>query len=130
MENRLSAEYIDFLTDNRKKVNSYLNKVLWFFVLTGPAIAFGIKGGIFRDITFITCICISVMVIVMSFIHYCLLRKYPSKIFTCLFALTALDALILYMSYSHVSIYLTWFLVPLLSLLFCDRYIYISMQPY
>ena len=120
----LSTEYNDFLTDNRKKVNGYLNKVLWFFVLTGPAIAFGIMGGIFHDITYTTCVSISVVVIVMSSVHYVLLKKFPSKTFTCIFALTALDALIVYMSYSHVSIYLTWFLVPLLSLLFCDKYLY------
>ncbi len=41
------TEYNDFLRDNRIKVNRYLNTVLWFFVLTGPAIAAGIKR---RDI--------------------------------------------------------------------------------
>ena len=44
--------------------------------------------------------------------------------FTSVFALTALDILIVYMAYCHVSIYLTWFLVPLLSILFCDRLLY------
>lgn len=48
----------------------------------------------------------------------------PLSIFTSAFALTALDVLILYMSHAHVSIYLTWFLVPLLSLLFCDKIIF------
>ncbi len=124
MEKPLTTEYSDFIHDNRIKVNKYLNKVLWFFVLTGPAIASGIKGGIFRDITYATCINISCFIAVMSVIHLLLFLKYPARTFTCVFALTALDALIVYMAYSHVSIYITWFLVPLLSLLFCDKYIY------
>ena len=45
------TEYERFLRENRIKVNSYLNTVLWFFVVTGPAIAAGIKGGIFVDIS-------------------------------------------------------------------------------
>ena len=124
MEKNISTDYSDFLRENRITVNRYMNRVLWFFVLTGPAIASGVKGGVFPDITYTTCISISVSVILMSLIHLFLYRKYPSKIFTCAFALTALNLLIVYMSYSHVSIYLTWFLVPLLSLLFCEKYLY------
>ena len=120
----LSTEYGSFLRDNRIKVNGYLNKVLWFFVLTGPAIASGVMAGIFPDISYATCISISASIIVMSLVHLLLLKKYPAKTFTCVFALTSLNVLIAYMSYSHVNIYLTWFLVPLLSLLFCDKHLY------
>ncbi len=125
MKNSVSSEYESFLRENRVKVNKYLNTVLWTFVATGPAIALGVKGGIFEGITYTTCFCISAVVILLSAIHFLLLKKMPNSIFTCVFALTALDLLIVYMSYAHVSIYLTWFLVPMLSLLFCDRAIYI-----
>ncbi len=125
MENNISMEYDQFLSENRVKVNKYLNTVLWFFVITGPAIALGIKGGIFIDISYGTCICISALVIVLSAIHLLLIRHIPESTITCLFALTSLNLLIVYMAYSHISIYLTWFLVPLLSLLFCDKLLYI-----
>ena len=124
MEKSITDEYNDFLRDNRVKVNGYLNRVLWLFALAGPAIAAGIKGGIFLDISYLTCVNISVVILLMSLIHYLLLKNHPSRTLTCLFALTVLDILLAYMSYSHVSIYLTWFLVPLLSLLFCDKLIY------
>ena len=124
MSNKLSTEYGEFLHNNRIKVNKYLNMVLWFFVITGPAIALGVKGGIFPYLTYGTCLSISVVVIVLSTIHLILTKRIPSSKVTCIFALTALDILIVYMSYSHVSIHLTWFLVPLLSLLFCDKIIY------
>ena len=125
MENSIVVEYSEFMRENRIKVNQYLNTVLWFFVITGPAIAAGIRGGIFHNINYGTCVSISVLVIILAAIHLGLLKKMPSSTVTCLFALTALDLLIVYMSYSHVSIYLTWFLVPLLSLLFCDKLIYL-----
>ena len=48
----------------------------------------------------------------------------PKSLFTAIFALTALDILLVYMTYSHVNIFLTWFLVPILSLLFCDKIIF------
>ena len=51
-------EYDEFIVNNRVKVNRYLNWVLWFFVITGPAIAAGVLAGIFRDISYFTCISI------------------------------------------------------------------------
>ncbi|MCR5747917.1 MAG: GGDEF domain-containing protein [Lachnospiraceae bacterium] len=124
MGSNISTSYEEFLIDNRANVNRYLNTVLWFFVVTGPAIAIGVYAGTFHDISYFTCINITVVVILLSTVHLVLLRKAPRSIWTCLFALTALNVLIVYMSYSHVNIYLTWFLVPFLSLLYCDRSIY------
>jgi diguanylate cyclase (GGDEF)-like protein len=124
MNNTTIRKYEEFIVENRVKVNGYLNRVLWFFVITGPAIAAGVKGGIFRDITYVTCFSISLVVVLLSGMHLFLLKKMPNSRATSIFALTALNALIVYMSYSHVSIHLTWFLVPMLSLLFCDRFIF------
>ena len=123
--NDLAIEYDEFLDENRIKVNRYLNTVLWFFVITGSAIAVGVKMGIFKGISYATCISISVVVIVLSAVHRILLKKIPKSTVTCIFALVSVNILLVYMSYSHVSIYLTWFLVPLLSLLFCQISIFI-----
>lgn len=120
----VEKEFNEFKTNNRIKVNKYLNTVLWFFVITGPAIATGIKAGVFRDINYLTCVGISAVVVVMALIHLLMRIKIPESVYTCLFALTALDLLLVYMTVSHVSIYLTWFLVPLLSLLFSDKFIF------
>ncbi len=115
----------EFILKNRIRVNRYLNTILWAFVVTGPAIALGIKGGVFPDITYTTCVVISAAVCVMASIHLILLRKFPGSVVTSIAALLSLNILLVYMACSHVSIFLTWFLVPLLSLLFCDRRIYI-----
>ena len=120
----MSLDYGEFLKSNRARVNGYLNIVLWSFVLTGPAIASGVKGGIFPDISYATCVAISAAVIIMAVIHRMLMKAHPSSKVTCIYALLSLNVLIVYMNYSHVSIYLTWFLVPLLSILFCSRSLY------
>lgn len=125
MKNYESNGFTEFKIENRKKVNRYLNFVLWFFAIAAPAIALGVKAGFFHDISYLTCINILVIVAVLSTIHLILYKKIPTSLVTCLFALTALDALLVYMAVSHVSIYLTWFLVPLLSLLFCDRFVFL-----
>lgn len=69
MKSIQSTQYSEFLLENRITVNRYLNRVLWFFALTGPAIASGIKGGIFSDITYLTCAVITLSMILMSLIH-------------------------------------------------------------
>ena len=120
MDGTISKEYGEFLKNNRIKVNKYLNVVLWFFLITGPAIAVGVKIGIFPDIGYDTCIAITAGVVILASIHLALFKKMPSSNITCVYALVALDLLIVYMSYSHVSIYLTWFLVPMISMLYCS----------
>ncbi|ETP73277.1 diguanylate cyclase (GGDEF) domain-containing protein [Lachnospiraceae bacterium JC7] len=117
-------EYDEFMLNNRRKVNGYMNLVLWHFVLTGPAIALGIHAGIFPYVTYVTCLYISIMVIGLSSLHLIMMRRIPHSLASSVFALTALDLLLFYMFLSDVSIRLTWFLVPVLSLLFCDRIIY------
>ena len=120
-----TREYDEFMLSNRQKVNGYMNLVLWHFVLTGPAIALGIHVGIFSHAGYITCLYLSIMVIGLSSLHLIMTLRLPYSLASSVFALTALDILLFYMSLSDVSLRLTWFLVPILSLLFCDKSIYI-----
>ena len=124
MQNKVSSEYEEFLKANRIKVNKYMNKVLWFFILAGPAIALARKLGLFLEIKYTTCIFISIMLAILATIHLLLCKKFPGKSFTFLFALTILNLLILYMSCHNVGVYILWFGIPLLSLLFCEKYLY------
>ena len=123
-EEQADKEYEEFLLKNRIKVNKYLNIVLWFFILTGPAIALGLRAGIFFDVDYASCISISAVVLIMALGHLVLLKSFPDSIITCLFSLTALDILIFYISYVQINVQIVWFLVPLLSLLFCNLYIF------
>ncbi|MBQ3428113.1 MAG: GGDEF domain-containing protein [Clostridia bacterium] len=117
-------KYGDFIVNNRKRVNYYLNMVLWVFVATGPALYAGVAAGIFHSVTYSTCIWITVAIIALSAIHLLLRKKFPGSLINSIFAITALELLLVYMSFSHIRIYITWFLVPMLSLLYCDKRIY------
>lgn len=122
MKDQAAKDLAELKLKNRIKVNRYLNTVLWFFGIAAPAIALGVWAGVFHNISYGTCAGIFAVVVALSSIHLFLYKKIPTSIVTGLFALTAVEALLVYMAFSHVSIYLTWFLVPLLSLLFCDRF--------
>ena len=65
----IKKDYDEFILQNRIRVNGNLNIVLWLFILTGPAIASGIKAGIFPDITYQTCVMISLIVVFMSLVQ-------------------------------------------------------------
>ncbi len=119
------SSYETFIKDHRIKINRYLNLVLWCFIATGPVIATGVRAGIFPRVTYYTCAKISLIILILAVIHSLLLKKIPDAEGTSFFPLIALNILLFFMSFSHVSVLLTWFLVPLLSLLFCDRRIYI-----
>ena len=119
-----SQSYQEFVVSNRAKINRYLNTVLWLFIITGPAIALGVMTGVFRNIDYGTCLIISLLVAALAAIHLVMAKAMPDSIVTSAFALTALDAIIVYMTFGHVNIHLTWFLVPLLSIPFCDKRLY------
>jgi len=119
-----SNAYQSFIVKNRERVNRYLNTALWLFVLTGPAIALGVAAGVFTYVDYGTCFGITLVMAALSAVHLIIVKRIPNSVLTSLFALTSLDALILYMTLGHVSINLTWFLVPLLSILFCDKRLY------
>ncbi len=120
-----TKSYAEFLRENRIAVNKSLNVVLWFCIFTGPAIALGVAAGIFKNVDYDICIQISVIVAILAFGHYLMLKKWPDSVVTSITALLAFNMLLAHMTYGRVAVYLTWFLVPLLSLLFCDVRIYI-----
>ena len=124
MDEKSKQGYREFIITNRARVNKYLNVMLWFFIITGPAVSIGVKTGHFHDITYMTCVSTSVRVLGLAIIHFVLYKKCPSSMVTGLFALTALESIIVYMSYSHINIALTWFLAPVMSLLFCEKVIF------
>ena len=114
------ADYQTFLLNNRVRVNGYLNIVLFCCVLTGPAIALGIAAGIFTETSYGICVQISSAMLILAIIHKMIINIQQGSLFSSYFAFVAMDLILLQMSYGHVSLVLTWFLIPLLSLLLCS----------
>ena len=118
------SNYEEFLSENRKRVNTLLNNVLWVSVLTGPAIALGIWLKLFEDIDYSICHYVSLYLLAISVLHLFVLRKWPNSLVTSLIALLALDFLLVILTDAFIAIEITWFLVPLLSPLYCDFRLY------
>ena len=121
MIDTMSHEYKTFIIKNRLRINYYLNYALWSFILAGPAIALGVKAEVFPNISYVTCISISSVISVLASFHLVLVKRVQNTLYASAFALMALNFLLVYMALNNVSIYLTWFLVPLLSILFCEK---------
>ena len=111
------ATYEDFLIENRVKINQYLNRTLLFCALTGPALALGVAVGIFKNVSYLACLFISIFVIILTLSHILITKHFPESEYTSIYALFILDVLLLYMAYSHIYLRITWFLVSMLSLL-------------
>lgn len=116
--------YESFLAYNRVRINIYLNWALWVCALSGPAIAMGVYFHAFKDVSYKTCFTCSLIIVLLALIHLIFLRLKPQSIITSIYSFLALDILLVYMVNSHMYIRLTWFLVPLLSLVFCSYRIY------
>lgn len=113
-----------FLSENRKKINHSFNVMLRACIFTGPMIALAVRFRVFADVTYKTALLVSVFMIVTTLVHALLLKKYAGSAMTGLVALIAVDVLLTVMNKAHLSIFINWFLIPLLSLQFCDFSLY------
>ena len=117
-------DYETFLKENQRKTNLMLNKFLRFSILIGPLLMLAIRVGIFHSVTYTSCIIVSLLVLLLSGIHYALIKKESNTLRAAVIAFLAVDLLLILMNSAHIGIYITWFVVPLISLLFCDYKIY------
>lgn len=118
-------EYEEFLRENRIQVNKHLNWVLWICLITGPAIALGIWAGVFPEVHYGTCIVIALIMLALAAAHTILRKWKPDSVLVSLFALLGLEVMIAYMACAKVGIHLTWFFVPILSIMLCDFKVYL-----
>ncbi|MCR5702077.1 MAG: response regulator [Lachnospiraceae bacterium] len=119
-----STDYDDFLNENRKRINEQLNVVMRVCVLAGPMIAVAVRFKVFVDVNYFTAAFVSVFMLILTVMHKILLKKYATSLLTSIIALIAIDILLVVMNRAHLSIYINWFLIPLLSLQFCDFKLY------
>ena len=113
-------DYGTFLAANQRRINHILNKFLWFTILIGPLLMVAIRAGIFHSVTYSTCIIVSLLVLALSCIHYVLISREGHTVRAAVIAFLTIDCLLVLMNSAHIGIYITWFVVPLVSLLFCD----------
>lgn len=115
-----AMDYETFLAANQRRVNLILNKFLWFAILIGPLLMVLIRVGVFHSVTYTSCIIVSLLVLALSCVHYALVSKQGNTARAAIVAFLAIDSLLVLMNSAHIGIYITWFVVPLVSLMFCD----------
>ena len=121
-----SEDFEQFLRTNRNKVDRSLNLILWISISVGPGIALGLWGGVFKHISYSVCIGISAAMLILSIVDRILLNKMPYSFVPGILALAGMEVLVCFMNDSHIYIRITWYMIPLLSLLFCNRRAYIG----
>ena len=121
-----SESFEQFQRNNRNKVDKTLNLILWSGVLVGPLLAIGIATGVFRRISYLTCFFISAGMLVLAVVDRMILNRKPYSYVPGVLALVGMEVLTCFMNDSHIYIRITWYVVPLLSLLFCDKWAYIG----
>ena len=114
------TDYETFLAANQKRVNLLLNKILWAATLIGPMLMLALCLGIFHSVSYTSCIVVTLLVLALSCVHRVLISREGHTMRAAVIAFLAMDCLLVLMNSAHIGIYITWFCVPLVSLLFCD----------
>ena len=118
------TDYEAFLKANQRRINLMLNRFLRLSILIGPLLMLLIRVGVFHSVTYTSCAVVSLLVAALSYIHHVLTRREGNTVRAAVIAFLAVDILLILMNSAHIGIYITWFVVPLISLLFCDFKIY------
>ena len=119
------AEYEDFLRENREKINRNLGVLMVVCIFFGPLmIAICIASGIYRSVSYSIVVIVMVFMIVLTVINKLMKKFHPTSYMTGFFSLMAIDILLYVVNGMGVPVNVTWFLVPLLSIRYCDYIAY------
>ncbi len=116
--------YERFLNQNQERVNKSLNRIAWLFVLVGPVITFGVITGYFKTVTLRAGVSTTAALMLVAMVHSLFVKKYPGSSITSFVVLVGIQLTMTYMAYYHIGIYASWFLIPLVSLLYCRKKIF------
>ena len=117
--------YKEFIRKNRLRQNRNINFIMQQCVLVGPLIALGIRLGAFPYISYRSCLSVSLLLIALALLDTLMVKRFSNFERTTYFGLAGLEVALLFMSQLHMGIYITLFLVPFISLIYCDRRVYV-----
>ena len=123
-----SEEYITFLEENTCRQNGYLGIIMWVGAAVGPFVALGSITGIFTHVMLKPTIIFTCVMALVALIYTLAVKIKPASMVASYIGLFTMNVLIFIMAQMHIGIYLTFFFVPLASLLFFDIFLYVSMS--
>ena len=116
----------EFIKENIAIQNKKMNGVMRWFLAVGPALALGKYLGAFHSATYTGYLVVTLFLLAILIVHTWLLKKIPDNIYLGYLALAAIEVMVVVMNIVHVGIYLTFFLVPVISLVYCRRRAYVG----
>ncbi len=129
MENEAFEKHFQyFLAKNERKVNGLFRRLLWYCCFVGPAIAVGVLCEAFPDVTYGACLQTFLISLAFAIGHSVLYKFKPESSLIKYLGLAGLHITIFTMCVDHIGIYLSYFFVPMTSLLYCSRKTYIAMS--
>lgn len=120
------TSYNKFIIANRIKVNSKLTIAMWIWTLTGPALALGQYAHIFDRFSYIFCLNVSIMVGTFALASTLIIYVNPNSTLPQYVLTIGLTITLFYMDYNQVNISLTYILVPIISILYFQRNVFIT----
>lgn len=119
-----SQDYSDFLSDNRSKVNKYLNRALWFTLAVGPVIATCKLFEIMDSIKFWECLAMTLIPIVCLLVSMIVRKKKPASKFVSVLLLLSLESVIYFSAGDSYAVGVTFAIVPVICSLYLDKFLY------
>ena len=116
--------YRDFVLKNRRSMNESMAKILFFCAFAGPAIALDRFLG-YCDVSYSSCVLMSLALIILSFGQKILNRYFPISLWTVFWGLVGFMGVLTFMCTAKVGVYITYALVPMVSLFYCEKKIYL-----
>ena len=116
--------YENYLEQNAKVINNILGIPILFSALVGPVCALLKLTGIFTAMSYKSCLITTILSLVAAGIHYVLVKTQKDSRTTAFFILGLLEVIIVYMRFANFNVSLALFIVPMLSLLYCERKTY------
>ena len=116
--------YRDFVLKNRRSMNESMSRILLFCAFAGPAIALDRFLG-YCDVSYLSCALVSVSLVLLSIGQKLLNRYYPLSIVTVFWGLVGFVGVLTFMCMAKVGVYITYALVPMVSLFYCEKSIYL-----
>ncbi|MCQ2100445.1 MAG: GGDEF domain-containing protein [Fibrobacter sp.] len=129
----MGSEYYDnhfsyFLDNNEKRMNGIFCRILWYCCLVSPTIALGVLFAAFPGVTYWACLQSFLVIFVFAIGHSVLYKFKPESSIIKYIGLVGALVTIYVMSIGHMDISLSYFFVPMTSLLYCKRRTFVTMS--
>ncbi|MCR5468032.1 MAG: GGDEF domain-containing protein [Lachnospiraceae bacterium] len=117
--------YQEFLRVNRIKMNTTMNHIIWTCLVSAPVLFFCSLMGLWTGISHRSLLQLFIINLAIALVHTFLIKRKPESMITSVMGLFVIDGVLVYLSSNRFGIYLMFYFVPLLSILFINKRLYI-----